>query len=475
MDRPSRDASHVGVCYLISEYPKISHTFIEREVEAVRRSGVRVETVAIRPSPTAQVISEAGRRASKTTNTILPLSPGAALRGIVVPALGRPRAFLAAARAAQAMSPPGVRSRLWHLFYLFEALLVWRRCADLGIRHIHAHFANVSSNLAWIATVFGNNADDDGEAWTWSFTMHGSIEFYDVRQYALPEKVRAASFVACVSDYTRAQVLRLVDESQWHKVTVVRAGIDPAHLGPRGRAQSERPSGVLELLFIGRITPEKGLAVLLEALRLLKDRGVPCRLTLVGEGPRTTYVRQAERLGVADRTSFPGAVSQDDISGLYHRSDVFVMSSFAEGLPVVLMEALACEVAVVAPWISGIPELIEHEVTGLLVPPARADLLADAIERLARDEDLRTRLAAAGRQRVLDLHDSRSGGEHMAALFRSTRAAAHRARGESSDASTSAPERPPGLWSGEGRASAGGEAATDPSPRAATIAQQAGA
>jgi glycosyltransferase involved in cell wall biosynthesis len=412
------------VAYVISQYPTISHTFIEREIAAVRAAGVEVVPVTIRPTPPDRIFSDADRRAAETTTVLLPLRLRTAVRALLLPMLRHPRAFFETFAEAHRTSPPGLRARVWRVFYFVEAMMLWRLCMDRGIRHIHAHFANAGSNLAWLAADFGRRAqepDADGDtSWTWSFTMHGCTEFYDVGFYNLADKVRDATFVACVSDFTRSQLLRLVDEGEWPKTTVVRCGVDPEVFRPRPRDDPAEPDR-LEVLFVGRLVVEKGLAVLLDAVALLQERGVRFRVTLVGDGERRAfYEAEAARRGLTEAMRFVGWVGQDDIVACYQEADAFCMTSFGEGLPVVLMEALACEVPVVTTWISGIPELVEHEATGLLVPPGRADLLADALERLAADPGLRRRLGEEGRRRVLELCDVGVSGQLLADRFAAT-------------------------------------------------------
>jgi glycosyltransferase involved in cell wall biosynthesis len=160
------------------------------------------------------------------------------------------------------------------------------------------------------------------------------------------------------------------------------------------------------VLCVGRLVPRKGQAILLEALALLQGK-VDVRLTLAGSGPAEESLRQAaDRLGVAGAVTFAGPVSQDDLPALLAKHDVFCLPSFAEGLPVVLMEAMAVGLPVVSTPIAGVPELVTDGSTGLLVPPGRADALAEALSALATDDGLVQKLAAAGRQVVEEGFDS---------------------------------------------------------------------
>jgi colanic acid/amylovoran biosynthesis glycosyltransferase len=418
-------ASTESLCYVISEYPIVSHTFIEREVAGLRRAGLRVETVAMAPVPSHEILTEASASAAATTYYIRPVRLLDLIRSIAIPMVRHPVAAMGTLTSTLRSSPPGTRSHLWRLFYFVEALLLWSFCNRNGIRQIHAHHANVSSELARAAADFGNRIDEAG--WSWSFTMHGCTELYDLIHYGLAGKVESADLVVAVSEYTRAQLLRIVDEDHWPKINVVHCGVDVEAFLPPDQAvvpsghmirptSSASASDPLRLLFVGRLVVEKGLAVLLDTMQSLQANGDAVELTIVGDGPLRPRIesRIAEQ---ALRVRCLGSIAQQEIVDLYQQHDVFVMTSFGEGLPVVLMEALACELPVVAPWISGIPELVEHEQTGLLVPAGRSDSLAAAIQRLSGDPDLRRQLGRNGRQRVLESFDADKESAMLAVLF----------------------------------------------------------
>lgn len=386
--------SGLAVAYVVSRYPAVSHTFIRREVEALRADGARVETISVRQVAAGEVLGDADRRELGSTTSLLPASASDLARAAAAMAQ-RPRATVALLRAALGGSGVDPRRVLWHLFYAVEAVLLWRVCARADIRHLHAHFANVGADVARLACRFG------GEGWTWSFTMHGPTELADVRAFDLPVKVREASLVACISDFCRSQLMALVEESHWSKLHVVHCGIEPEVFDVADRAGSDR----LRLLCVGRLVPEKGQTLLLEAMAELGRRGVDVEAVLVGDGPRreALEVRAAE-LRVDVR--FAGAVSSEEVVGYYEWADVFCLPSFAEGVPVVLMEAMATAMPVVTTRIAGIAELVDDGRSGLLVAPGRVDLLADAIERLADDDALRLELGKAGREKVVAEFDA---------------------------------------------------------------------
>ena len=222
-------------------------------------------------------------------------------------------------------------------------------------------------------------------------------------------------FVVCVSDHGRSQIMSLVGTAQWAKLRVVHCGVDATLFRPAERG-AERPP---EILTVGRVVPVKGQRLLVEAVAELARRGVEARLTIVGDGPQLPELRSlAEGLGVTGRVSFEGTVGQEEIRAYYERADVFALPSFAEGLPVVLMEAMAMELPVVASRITGVPELVDEGVSGLLVTPGRGDDLALALERLitATPEERRA-MGRAGRAKVLAEFDVEHTAEQLKEVF----------------------------------------------------------
>jgi glycosyltransferase involved in cell wall biosynthesis len=308
----------------------------------------------------------------------------------------------------------GARAALWQLFYFAEAMVMWDRCRRRGIRHVHVHFANVSADVAMLATAFGS-AVDPARPWSWSLTMHGPTEFYDVRAHRLAEKAASAAFVVCISDFARSQLMGLLDEDRWARLHVVHCGIDPdefaAGRGPAG-------DGRLRILCVGRLVPEKGQLVLVEAVERMRRAGRDVACTLVGDGPSRERLRAAiAARGLDGAVTLTGSLEQDAVRALYAGSDVFCLPSFAEGVPVVLMEAMASGLPVVTTPIAGIPELVGDGRDGLLVAPGRADRLSDALVALADDPQLRRSLGEHARATVAREFNLRTIGPRLRDLF----------------------------------------------------------
>jgi glycosyltransferase involved in cell wall biosynthesis len=403
------------VAYLTGRYPGITHTFILREVRALRRLGIDVHCFSIWRTAQQELLSPADIEEWQATDALLPLSATRVLRSHLRAVWYSPRAYFATLARAVALSWPGARSRALGLTWFLESMMLWEACRARGIRHVHAQLQGTAPMVAMLAVGFANSRLSEAERWSFSQTVHGSKEFYDVHRERFDVRVAAASFTACISDYTRSQVMAFVPEELWHKLVVVRCGVDLEEFAPRQR----EPSADLRILTVGRVDAMKGTAVLLQAFARLVAQGVSATLTIVGDGPSASKLAAtADRLGIADRVRWQGAVGQDRIRDFYAECDVFCLPSFAEGVPIVLMEAMAMEIPVLANAITGIVELVEDEVSGFLVRPGRVDQLADRLEQLASDAELRAAMGRAGRSRIAREYDLDANASFLARVFR---------------------------------------------------------
>ena len=420
-------ARRMRIAYVISRYPAVSHTFIQREVMALRRLGIGVDTFSIRRSDPSALLSKADRSEAATTFSILPAHLGRMLAAHARALLTRPVRYVRTLALALCLGSVGTRERLWRLFYFVEAVVLWDECRRREICRIHAHFANVASDVAMLASELGNDGSD--REWSWSFTMHGPTELYEVRRHRLVEKIERASLVVCISDFCRSQLMGLVDETHWPKLRTVRCGVDVQSFRPSYRGQPRAAAGaalVLRILCVGRLTPVKGQAVLLEAIAELKRRGVRAQVTMVGDGPtRAPLEQMARRLGIAPLVELTGAIGQDEIRAHYAATDVFCLPSFAEGLPVVLMEAMAMGLPVVTTRITGTPELVEDGTSGRLVSPARVDELADALAELACAPQRAESMGRKGREKVCSEFDLELSAESLREVFLESNVAVH--------------------------------------------------
>jgi glycosyltransferase involved in cell wall biosynthesis len=408
-------AARRRVAYLVGRYPTVSHTFVLREVRALRELGIEIDTFSIWRSSPEQILSQADREEAARTFNVLPVLPLALVASLLAAIAASPAAFARLVTRALRLARPGLYGRFLAASWVAEAAILWRELRRRGIRHVHVHLPGTAPAVAMLATELANAADGGGH--TWSLTVHGPAEFYEVRVDGLPEKVRSADFAVSISDFGRSQLMAFVPEAHWDKLHVVHCGIEPDSYParPARDGDSERR---LHLLSVGRLTQVKGHGVLLQALGDLRARGVPATATIVGDGPKRAELEELTRtLGLGDAVRFTGAVGQDEIDAYYEDADALVVASFAEGIPVVLMEAMAHRLPVVATRVMGVAELVRDGENGLLVRPARPDQLADALKRLAGDAGLRRRLGEAGRQTVEAEFDVRKSAERMRDLF----------------------------------------------------------
>ena len=311
-------------------------------------------------------MSEDDREAFGTTFAVLPLSPltlGARhLRALTTAPIAYLRTMVFALRLNR-----GPRRRLWQLFYFAEAVVLWLECRARGIEHLHAHFTQPAPDAALLVSHLDRRARGR-RGLTWSFSGHGA-DIYDTDQEALGEKVRHAHAVVSVSEHGRDRLMALVEQEHQPKIRVVHCGIDLTRFPALG--DRRRPSDRLRVLNVGRLVEVKGHGLLIDALGRLVAGGVDAELTIVGDGPlRAELDARVRDRGLSDRVRFAGRIGQDDILSFYERADVFALTSLAEGIPVVLMEAMATELPVVARQSTASPSSSRTASTGFSWPRA---------------------------------------------------------------------------------------------------------
>ena len=293
------------------------------------------------------------------------------------------------------MGPPLARlaGAAYAAFYFLEAGVLADQLRRRKVSHLHNHFANSSCSVAMAAAAMAGIP--------FSFTMHGPAIFFEPHHWGVGKKIAAARFVACISHYCRSQAMILSEQPHWPKLNIVHCGIEPErYAAVEHKEDGVRGDGTVRLLFVGRLAAVKGLPVLLEAFAGLPDR---FHLSLIGDGSDRKALEAAAAAlpgSAAGRVTFEGYRSQDEVAAALAETDAFVLPSFAEGVPVVLMEALASGVPAVATAVAGVGELVLDGVSGRIVPPGDAGRLRAAIEELGADADLRSRYGRAGRETV---------------------------------------------------------------------------
>jgi glycosyltransferase involved in cell wall biosynthesis len=424
----------IRIAYLVSQYPAINHMYILREVRRLRALGFGLKVISIEsPDRPPEKLTPDELEESNSTCYVKALG----LSGAIAPHLrtffSRPLKYLRGLSYALKLGRFDPPKTIAYFLYFVEAVIVgdWMRRNQFA--HVHIHFSStVGLILGRIFPV------------TVSITIHGSAEFIDPTSFHLAEKVRDASFICTISNYGRSQLMRVSDHKEWNKLEVAPLGIDPNIFKPHPFRENPAP---FEVLYVGQLSTAKGLHILLAALERLVEEGRKVRLRLVGDGPeRKSLEDWVSARGLDNYVVFEGFLNQDQLQTLYLETDVFALSSFAEGVPVVLMEAMAMEIPCVATRITGIPELIRDRVDGLLVTPSDEEELSGAIGSLMDDTALRRQLGEAGRQRVIEKYDLERNISHLAAIFHrrmetSAKAAQQALRQEKIESPSSLPAR----------------------------------
>jgi len=394
------------VAYLVNQYPKVSHTFIRREILALEKQGMSVQRYALRGWD-AEVADAADRSEQSRTRYVL----AGGLPGLAAAAAAAfvraPLAFLRATGLALRMARRSHRSWPYHLVYLAEAarLAAWLRQAGTG--HLHAHFGTNSAEVAMLSHALGGPP--------YSFTVHGPEEFDAPESLGLAEKIGRSAFVVAISSYGRSQLCRWTDHGEWSKIHVVHCGVDTAFHAASSRVA---PSPI-RLVCVGRLCEQKGQLLLLEAVARIVRKGVPLQLVFAGDGEMRPAVEAlVESLGLRDEVHITGWIDSGRVREEILAARALVLPSFAEGLPVVIMEAMALRRPVISTFVAGIPELVRPGEDGWLVPAGDVDALQSAIEAcLSASEEVLVRMGEAGRERVLARHSADAEAAKLECLF----------------------------------------------------------
>jgi len=394
------------IAYLVNQYPMVSHSFIRREILALERLGFEVERIALRGWD-SEIVDADDETERARTRYVIRAGALRLLLATVSMLLTRPMHFLQALRLALRMSRQAERPLPIHFAYLAEACRVERWLRAGGVAHLHAHFGTNSAEVAMLVNVLGGPS--------WSFTVHGPEEFDKARLLGLPEKIRRCSFVVAISSFGRSQLFRLVGRDYWTKVHVVHCGLDRAFFS----APARLPSTTHRLVCVGRLCEQKGQLLLVEAMNLLAREGKTYELVLVGDGELREEIEiLLHAYGLADRVRITGWISSADVREEIFASRALVLPSFAEGLPVALMEAMALRRPVISTYIAGIPELVRPGEHGWLVPAGDVEALVEAMETCFDSPAATvTSMGEAARDRVLARHNVDSEATKLAALI----------------------------------------------------------
>jgi colanic acid/amylovoran biosynthesis glycosyltransferase len=395
------------LAYLTNQYPKVSHTFIRREILALQEQGWNVVRYSIRGTPDVLTDPEDIQEA-KVTRLILDGDHLALATAVTRTAAKSPVAFARALRLAQTFGATSDRPTGTEYAYLAEACRLVEWCKTDGIDHLHVHFGTNPATVALLARVLGGPP--------YSFTVHGPEEFDRSAVLYLREKIERARFVVAISDFGRSQLYRHCPHSQWSKIHVVRCGVDRTFLQQPIQPIPEEP----RLVCVGRLSEQKGQLLLLDAAQRCVQRGARFKLLFVGDGElRPTIEERIRELDLSNCVTITGWAPGHVVRSQLEQARALVLTSFAEGLPVVIMEAFARGRPVISTYVAGIPELVVPGKNGWLVPPGSIDRLADALMDVLNSPTERlAELGNEGRRCIHEMHDIHKNAAQLGRLFR---------------------------------------------------------
>lgn len=394
------------IAYLINKYPAVSHSFIRREIREMEALGAAVTRVTIRP-PADDLPDDQDKVERDLTISILGQGFASILAAAFLSILTGPERAARGIAVALKMSGWHPRLILRHLAYFAEAAWLVKHLRKERVDQIHAHFGTNPAAVARIVHHLGG--------FPYSFTVHGPDEFDSPAALDIAGKVADSAAAVAISSFGRSQLMRWSSPRDWHKISVVRCGLDEGFL----EAPVSPPAVEPRLCCVARLSAQKGLPLLVEACSLLKARGAEFSLTLVGEGElRRDLEERVAELGLAREVLFVGAQDANGVRNHLAESRAFVLPSFAEGLPVVLMEALALGRPAISTRIAGIPELVDDQC-GWLIPAGSVEALADAMaDALGASLEHLTELGSVGRSRVLAMHSAKRNAAQLLELIR---------------------------------------------------------
>jgi glycosyltransferase involved in cell wall biosynthesis len=381
------------IAYLLHRFPAITDTFIKREIRSLQEAGTYVHVISVWKPRDAETTPDILSEWSKDTQFMLPRSPLAIAFSLCQSAVRSPLRFLGTIRLALSTSRPGLRGFAYQMIYFLEAVLAAEALRKNAIDHVHNHIGDQSGTVTMLAAKLAGIG--------YSITFHGWPVFFDAKYSRIKEKVLGARFTRSISYFCRSQLMMFSESDDPDSFKVVHCGLSIEKYGYRPPKEQ-----VTRLFCAARLAPEKGLSFLIHALKLLLDDGHGLELRLAGGGPSKEELEQlTKELGLSGHVHFLGYLGEDAVIRELQTSDLFVLPSFVEGLPVSAMEAMAVGVPVIATNIAGTSELIEDGKTGLLVRPSDAKALANAVVTMMKDFNFRLRAAELGRKKMIEEFD----------------------------------------------------------------------
>ena len=382
------------ITYLINQYPKVSHSFIRREILALERQGFNVQRIALRGWNEAVVDIE-DIAEQKKTQYVLAQGIVSLLLVTLKVLLTAPARFFVALRLALKMARASEKSLPYHLIYLAEACKILPWLKSHQSQHLHAHFGTNSAEIAMLAGVLTRLP--------YSFTVHGPEEFDKPQALGLNTTIHHAKFVVAISAFGRSQLFRWASYFDWKKIKIVHCGLEASFYNVPAMPIAAMP----RLVCVGRLCEQKGQLLLLEAAKKLNDSGMNFELILAGDGEMRA---EAESLitnyQLHGKVIITGWISSDEVRNHILSSRALVLPSFAEGLPVVIMESMSLRRPVISTYIAGIPELLIQGENGWLCAAGDVDDLSKAMrEALTMPVETLQKMGDAAYMRVIARHN----------------------------------------------------------------------
>ena len=394
------------IAYFVNQYPKVSHSFIRREINALEKQGIEVMRYALR-TDVAELVDKEDKRELEKTRYLLQQSFIYFIQAFFLLLIKSPVHFLRTFITTLKLGWKSDRGLLRHFIYFLEACLLAKWLIVSKVTHVHAHFGTNSTTVVMLARILGGPP--------YSFTVHGPEEFDKPEFISMREKIRHAAFVVAISSFGRSQLFRWIEHEQWEKVKVVHCGLEEAFYDISIKPAKQNK----KMICVGRLCEQKGQLLLVEAAVTLIKEGEDFELTLAGDGPmRADIEALIDKNGLAAKIKITGWISGDRVRQELLDSTVLVLPSFAEGLPVVIMEAMALARPVVTTYIAGIPELVIPGENGWLMPAGSLQALVSTMRQVLQtpDEEIQ-RLGNNARQRVIERHNIDTEAKKLAMYF----------------------------------------------------------
>ncbi len=381
------------IAYLVNQYPHASHTFIRSEIEGLESLEVQVERITVVESRAA-LVDDRDQRERGLLRLRLKRRLPVLLAHMARVFFSRPRRFMAGVSTALRMGRRSPSGSLNNLGYLAEACVLLDWATRHHVEHVHAHFGTNSTAIALLCRRLGGP--------TYSFTVHGTETFDTPAFLSLDLKTRHADFVAAVCWHGQALMMRWIPVELWKKIRIVRCFPDPQLFDGVLTAPVKAP----RLAYIGRLAAEKGIFTLFDAAAKLAAEGLVFEITMIGDGPlHGAAVQRLRELGLESRIHLVGWGSNQDVKNAILDARALVHPSYAEGLPVAMMEALALGRPVIGTYVGGVPELVRPGIEGWIVPAGSHEDLANAMRSALTADPLElARLGKNGRSRLAEMH-----------------------------------------------------------------------